>query len=409
MTDPMSSRRAWLLCTLLFVAGALSYLDRQVLSILAPKITAEFGMNAADYSRVLNCFVLSYTVMFALGGRLMDALGTRIGLTLSVGFWSLASAAHAFTVGPISLGLARFGLGAGEGPCFPAVTKGAMEWVGARRRALAVGFANGGSSFGAFLAPPLTVWVTSMVGWRGTFVAVALIGVVWVVAWQLAFRGTPVATGAPARNAKVSFRELLSRAQVRRLMLARFFFDPVYYFYSYWIPLYLAKERGLSMAQIGALTWIPFLILGLVKIDAGRVSDGLVARGWRPKTARMRMMLIAAVLTPASWFCSQAGSTGLAITLMCVLMFAHGIWITNFIALIADTFRSTEVATVVGLTGTAGGIAGLLANQAIGSTVDRFSYTPVFLVTAVLYPTAWLVLRLGSLFHEDKVSSGVPA
>ena len=125
----MTSGRAWLLCSMLFLATALSFLDRQVLSVLAPQLTAEFRMSNAVYSRVVFAFVLSYTVMFALGGRLMDALGTRLGLALSVGVWSIASAAHALANGPWMLGAARLFLGVGEGACFPAATKGAVEWM----------------------------------------------------------------------------------------------------------------------------------------------------------------------------------------------------------------------------------------------------------------------------------------
>src|SRR5688572_6100325 len=164
---PMPPRRGWILCALLFFATALSFLDRQVLSVLAPQLTREFGMSNAVYSRVVFAFVLSYTVMFALGGRLMDAVGTRMGLALSVAVWSVASAAHALANGAVMLGAARFFLGVGEGACFPAATKGAVEWMKPERRALAVGLANGGSAFGAVIAPPLTVWWTSIFGWRG--------------------------------------------------------------------------------------------------------------------------------------------------------------------------------------------------------------------------------------------------
>jgi ACS family hexuronate transporter-like MFS transporter len=410
MSEHMSGRRAWWLCTLLFMAGALSYLDRQVLSILAPKIISEFGMSNTDYSRVLFAFVLAYTVMFSVGGRYIDRIGTRLGLTLSVSVWSIASAAHAFVGGTASLWIARFVLGAGEGPCFPAVTKGAIEWVGARRRALAVGFANGGSSFGAVLAAPLTVWFTSLIGWRGTFLATGILGLLWVLAWHFSFRGVPAAVAAPPDQlANVSFRSLLARPVIRRLLVARFLFDPVFYFYMFWIPQYFSKERGMSLAQIGALFWIPYLVLGLVKIDAGRVSDLLVARGWEPIKARMTLMGLAAALTPASFFSSLAGSPAIAITLMSVLMLAHGVWITNYMALIADTVAPKEVATTVGLTGTAGGIAGMISQLAIGPIVDHFSFSPVFLASAVVYPLAWLTLRWGKGPYENQIRPGVPA
>jgi MFS transporter, ACS family, hexuronate transporter len=385
------SWRPWILCTLLFLATALSFLDRQVLSVLAPQITAEFGMSNSMYAKVIFAFVLSYTVMFALGGRLMDALGTRLGLALSVGLWSLASAAHALARGPRSLGIARFFLGVGEGACFPAATKGAVEWMPPERRAFAVGFANGGSAFGAVLAPPLSAWWATYFGWRGAFVATAVLGLSWLLAWQMAFRGADI-PGPAARRVQVSFAALLSRREVRRLMVARFFFDPVFYFYMFWIPQYLARERGLSIVAIGSLMWIPFLVLGLTNIAAGRVSDLLVGWGWTPRRSRLTLMLIAALLTPSSWLASMAASPAPAIALMSVLMFAHGIWIANFITLIGDTVAAEEVGTSVGLTGTSGGIAGMISTLVVGPVADHFSFAPIFLASALLYPAAWLIL-----------------
>ncbi|RPI27689.1 MAG: MFS transporter [Acidobacteria bacterium] len=383
--------RAWPLCFLLFLATALSLLDRQVLSVLAPSITSEFGMSNTTYSRIVFAFVLSYTVMFGLGGRLMDLLGTKRGLALSLGIWSVASAAHSFATGAWSLATARFFLGVGEGACFPAATKGAVEWSRPERRAFAVGLANGGSAFGAVVAPPLCAWWAGAFGWRGAFVGTAVLGLIWLVAWQLAFRGLP-AFEAKARRPRASFSALLARPEVRRLLLARFCFDPVFYFYMFWIPQYLARQRGLSLGEIGSLFWIPFFVLGVTNIAAGRASDMLVARGWPVRRARLAAMLAAALLTPASGLASAAGSAGLAIALMSVLMLAHGIWIANFVTLIGDTVKPEEVGTAVGMTGTAGGIAGMLSNLVVGPVIDHYSFTPVFVVSALVYPAAWLIL-----------------
>jgi ACS family hexuronate transporter-like MFS transporter len=213
--DPRAPGRAWTICGLLFLATALSFLDRQVLSVLAPTLTAEFSMSNAAYSRVIFAFVLSYTVMFALGGRLMDVLGTRSGLALSVGVWSLASAAHACVNGPWALGAARVLLGVGEGACFPAATKGAIECTRAERRALAVGIANGGSAFGAVVAPPLTAWWAGAFGWRGAFVATAGLGLLWLLAWQVTLRGFPRERPPAGARAGTGFRALLSRRRRR--------------------------------------------------------------------------------------------------------------------------------------------------------------------------------------------------
>ena len=388
----LSPRRAWLLCGLLFAATALSFLDRQVLSVLAPRITSEFGMTNAVYSRVVFAFVLSYTVMFTLGGRLMDALGTRVGLAIAVAVWSVASGLHALAAGAVTLAVARFLLGVGEGACFPAVTKGAVEWIPLEQRALAVGIANGGSAFGAVLAPPVTAWVAGTFGWRSAFVCTALAGLLWLAAWMSAFRGLPPAVAKAPAGARVSMRGLLARPEVRRLLAARFFVDPVFYFYMFWIPQYLSRERGMSLADIGSLTWIPFFALGITNIAAGGWSDALVKRGWTPRRARLGLMLVAALLTPASGLAALAGTPARAIGLMSVLMLAHGVWIANFITLIGDTVAPGEVGTAVGLSGTCGGVAGMLSNLVVGPVVDHYSFTPVFLVSAVLYPVAWLIL-----------------
>jgi MFS transporter, ACS family, hexuronate transporter len=390
----MSAGRSWVLCFLLFAAAALCFLDRQVLSVLAPVITAEFGMSNTAYSRVVFAFVLSYTFMLAFGGRLMDALGTRRGLALSVSFWSIASGAHAFVTGPLTLGVARFFLGVGEGPAIPGAIKGAVEWMDPKRRGIAVGLATSGAAVGAVLAPPLTVWTAQLIGWRGAFAATAALGALWLIAWVLAFRGLPKAVTSPVNErATSSWRSLLARPEVRRLLAARFCFDPVFYFYMFWIPQYLARERGMSLTAIGALIWIPFVALEIANVGSGHVSDKFAARGWPRKRARMTLMLVAALMTPASFLAALAGTPALAIGLMSVLMFAHGIWITNFMTLIGDTVDSRDVATTVGMTGMCGGVAGMLSNLVIGPVVDHYSFTPIFLASAVVYPIAWLILN----------------
>src|SRR4051794_16629376 len=147
-------KHRWLFCWLLFMATALSFLDRQGLSVLAPTITKEFGLSSESYSHVVFAFQASYTAMFAVGGRLADLLGTRVAMGIFLAVWSLASAAHSLTRGAWGLGLSRFALGLGEGGCFPAATKGAAEWFGPDQRALAMGVATGGSGPGGVSGPP---------------------------------------------------------------------------------------------------------------------------------------------------------------------------------------------------------------------------------------------------------------
>jgi ACS family hexuronate transporter-like MFS transporter len=397
----------WWLCGLMFLATALSFLDRQVLSVVAPVVTAEFGMSNTDYSYVTTAFMVSYAVMFFLAGRIMDVIGTRLGMTLSVGLWSVASALHATAHSAMQLGMFRFILGAGEGGCFPGVAKGATEWFPHRERALAIGIAIGGASLGGVAAPPLTVWLVSLAGWRGAFLATGLIGAFWVALWWILYYApsrSPLVTdeervlieaGNPPANAAAaapSVRELLGRREVWGMAAMRFIFDPVFYFYMFWIPKYLHQERGLSLEQIGQLTWIPFLALGVSNIIGGALSDKLIAWGMPSLKARKLVMAGAALLTVSSSTAASASSVGAAIAIMSLLMFAHGFWITNYVTVISEVFHRRSVATVMGLTGMIGTLGGMTANTMIGFVADRFSFLPVWIASGCLYPTALVVL-----------------
>jgi ACS family hexuronate transporter-like MFS transporter len=404
MASLPTRRFPWFLCSLLFAATALSFLDRQVLSMLAPRVMADFHLDNTVYAHIIFAFQLSYTVMFSLGGYAVDRLGTRLGLALSLAIWSLASAAHAIVQGPIGLEISRFFLGFGEGACFPAVTKGAAEFAPPSRRAFAIGFANGGSALGAVAAPPLTAFLALHFGWRGAFLATGLLGALLLVTWLSATSNTSKVSQIASREA-ISWSKLLGDSRLRLMLLARFIFDPVFYFYMFWIPQYLSRERHLSLQQIGSYVWIPFLLLGFSQIFSGGLADILVSRGMTPIASRRRLLIVAALITPVSWLASLAPDIGWAIVCMSVLLVAHGAWITNYLALLRDLFPGNSIATIIGLTGTAGGIGGMLSTLAIGPVVDRFSFVPVFAVSGVLYPLALLCILRASR-SDSLISDG---
>jgi ACS family hexuronate transporter-like MFS transporter len=308
--------------------------------------------------------------------------------------WSIASGAHALVYGAVGLGVARFFLGIGEGACFPGVTKGAVEWFPIEQRGVAIGIAIGGSSFGAALAPPLTSWITSLFGWRGAFLSTGTLGMIWVAVWLgVCRRVSTEGTAAPAADA-IPIASLLRRPDVWRVLGARSVFDPVFYFFMFWIPQYLARERGFSLKQIGAWFWVPFLVLGLSNILSGRLSDALVSRGWAPSRARSVLLTVAAFGMTAIWLTPAAPSVKWAIAAMSAVMAAHGLWITNFLGLLSDRFPAGAIATVTGLTGTSGGLTGALSGLCIGPVVDRYGFRPVFLAAGVAYLFALLLLPL---------------
>jgi len=406
----------WWLCGLMFIATGLSFLDRQVLSVVAPLVTAEFHMSNEQYSYVTTGFLASYAVMFFLAGRIMDVVGTRLGMALSVGLWSIASALHAVARNALELGLFRFMLGAGEGGCFPGVTKGATEWFPHRQRALGIGIAIGGSAVGGVVAPPMTVWLVGLMGWRGAFLVTGLIGATWVALWWIFYHAPadspfltdeerdliqpPCVADGSARGAVApqspppSVLELLGRRDVWGLSLMRFLVDPVFYFYMFWIPKYLAQERGLSLEEIGRLTWIPFLALGVSNILGGWVSDRLISAGFPAGTARKLVMAAAAGLTVVSSAAAFAGSAMAAVAIMALLMFAHGFWITNYVTVISEIYHKNAVATVMGLSGMVGTVGGMLANTTIGWVADRYSFLPIWIASGCMYPLALAVFLL---------------
>ena len=408
----------WWIASLLFLATGLSFFDRQTLSILAPTITRELHLDNVGYSHVVSAFILSYTVMFTVGGRVIDRLGLRVGLALSVGLWTLASLLHSVAYSAFSLGCFRFLLGAGEGGCFPGATKAAIEWFPRKERAAAVGFANGGSAFGAVVAPPVTVWMSLRFGWRGAFLATGALGLLWLVAWLVFFRlpresgfvsaeelhyitesgnGAPQETmndrGLPTETL-ISWRQLLRLKEVWGFALARFLLDPVFYFYMFWIPQYLSQTRHIPLAAIGNLMWIPFMTLGVSNIVAGWASDRLVRSGWSVNAARKTLLGFGAFLTPFSILCIFVSSPGLAIALMSILMFAHGFWITNYMTLIGDLFPVRIVGSIVGVSGSAGGVGGILSSLIIGMVVLHGSYSPLFVASGLLYPAGFAVILL---------------
>lgn len=396
-------RFRWLIAGLLFCASALSFFDRQALSVLAPRILADLRLSNIEYSHAVAAFTLAYSVMFTAGGRLVDHLGTRAGLGLAVAVWTLASLLHAAAQTGGHLTLFRFLLGAGEGACFPGAARGILEWFPGRERALAMGIATtAGSAAGAVLAPPAIVAAAAFTGWRGAFLVTGAAGVVWLALW-LAFYRLPAhsrflsaeerryilqnsASATDPAQRPWPFQRLLGLKQVWGITLTRFLLDPVFYFYMFWIPQYLAQERGASLEEIGRLAWIPFFTLGVSSLAGGALSDRLVARGWPVGRARKTVMAAAALLTPVSMLAPFASTSLEAVALLSVLMFAHGLWMTNYMTLIGDLFPPASVGTVVGLSGTAGGLSGFLTGLFLGRLIEAWTFTPAFLVCGVLYP-----------------------
>jgi ACS family hexuronate transporter-like MFS transporter len=381
---------------LLFAATAVNYLDRQALSVVAPLLQKQISLSSIDYSHVIFVFLLGYTISQALTGRLIDKTGTRLGMLLCVSAWSVVSMLHGLATSVVGFAILRFMLGMAEAGNWPGAVKAVSENLPPHRRAFAVGVFNSGSVAGAILAPPMVSAITAVWGWRIMFVAVGLSGFIWVFLWAIFYKGKSVAPVEPVvhSTAGQSFRKFLRNRAVWGLMIGRSLADPVWWFYAFWLPNYLAHSRGFSLLKIGKTAWIPFVFAGIGGWLGGFASDLLVRRGLSAVSARKLVMGCSALLMLCGIFVSRTSSTSTTLAWISVVLLGYTSWASNMLSLPIDLFASREVGQVTGMTGTAGAIGGMAFTLLTGWLAENVSYESVFVVGAGMIFCAAIVVAI---------------
>jgi ACS family hexuronate transporter-like MFS transporter len=385
----------FLLIALLLGETTINFIDRQVLSVLAPTLRGEFHLSNSQYAAIINAFMATYAVALTLAGYALDRLGVGRGLTLSVSWWSAAGMLTALTRGPLSLGLFRSLLAVGEAGAWPAFAKATAAWVPSEARTLAIGVCNSGSSLGAMIAPPLVVGVTAIAGWRGAFIATGALGFLWVLAFQLFRRTHPNMARAEstliAAGDRVRWVELLRYRQTWAVFFCRFFADPLWFFYVFWIPEFLARERGLNLGGIAAVAWIPFLVADLSNFSGGYLALRLQRAGWSVNRTRKTMMVMGAVLSLAGILAVFSHSLFWTIALISVAIYFWMFWSITIHSLPGDYFPPRAVASVYGIGGTGSTVGTVISTWAVGRILDSaHSYAPVFIGLGLLMPIALL-------------------
>ncbi len=408
-----SSNLRWFMISLVFLATAINYLDRQTLSVVAPVLIDHFHMSNEDYSRVIFAFMLAYTIMNAVSGPLIDRLGTRIGYALTTAWWSVAAMLHALTTGVWSLAIYRFLLGMGEAGNWPGGVKVVAEWFPVKERALASGIFNSGSAVGAIIAPPLVVWIILKEGWRYAFLAVGAVGLLWVLGWLLTYR-TPEVVEVEEEKSNISMWQLLRTRFVWSFTVAKIFLDPVWYFYIFWFPEYLKSARHFSLASIGKYAWIPFMVAGLGNLLGGWMARILLGRGISTTISRKSAVTFFALLMAAAIPAVLVRSPGMAIGLVSLAMLGYTGVTANMLAFPADVFPTSVVATIWGLASMGSGFGGMVFALATGWVVDHYSYVPVFvgfgLIPLIAVLLIWFVLGpLRPVFGQNNTGKAIPA
>jgi len=367
----------WLMIGMAFVATAITYMERQALSVVVPVLMDQFRMSGVAYSRVIFAFMLAYTIMNGVSGSLIDLLGTRVGFALTTAWWSVAAMLQALAKGAWSLGLCRFLLGMGEAGNWPGSVKVVAEWFPVQERALASGIFNSGAAFGAIVAPPLVVLIVLKAGWRASFLMVGLTGLVWVFLWLLIYR-TPRQVEAEGTAPPTPPWPLFRQRFVWSLTAAKVFLDPVWYFYVFWFPEYLKRARHLDLASIGKFAWIPYLVAGLGNIIGGWFSGFLLRRGVPVTMARKSAVTVFILLMASAIPAVFVSETSVSIALISLAMLGYTGVSANMLAFPADVYPKKVVASVWGLASMGSGFGGMVFVLITGWLVDRYSFTPVF-------------------------------
>ncbi len=400
-----------MLIALLLGETTINFIDRQVLSVLAPTLRAEFQMSASTYAWIVNAFLVTYAIMYTVAGRVLDRIGVGRGLTLGVLWWSAAGMLTALVRGPWSLGALRSLLAVGESAAWPAFAKAAAMWVPLEMRTLAIGICNSGSSLGAMLAPALVGFVTVRWRWRVAFLVTGLLGLLWTAAFFAFQKAHPEMARSEreheAASAKLSWSTLAAYRETWAIFVCRFLADPMWYFFVFWITEFLSSQRGLTLSGIW-MSGIPFLAADAGNFAAGYITLHLQRAGWSVDRTRKTLMTASALTCPIG-ICAVFSTTLFwTMTFLSIAIFCWMFWSVAVHSLAGDYFPPRAVGAVYGIAGTGSTIGSALATWGIGAVVDTtHNYTFVFIGISVLMPLA-LVVGLALLRKIEPVK-GLPA
>lgn len=389
-------RLRWWIIALVCVGTVLNYLARNSLGVLAPQLTKELGFTTQQYSYVVAAFQVAYTVMQPICGWVIDSLGLKIAFALFAVAWSLSNMAHGLAGGWVSLAFFRGLLGLSEAAAIPAGVKAVSEWFPAKDRSVAIGYFNAGTSFGALIAPPIVIGLTLAYGWRSAFVVTGAVGIVWAIAWYFLYdpptrhkalspeqRMLAPANVEPAGPA-VPIMTVLRMRAFWGIAIPRFLAEPAWQTFSFWIPLYLARERGMDIKEIALFAWLPFLAA-----DAGGILGGYLSPFFMKHfkmgllTSRATGISLGALLMIGPGCVGLAASPYMAIALFCLGGFAHQMISGLINTLTTDVFPRDAVARANGLVGMFGWIGGLMFSLLVGALADTVGFGPVFSLLGV--------------------------
>ncbi|WP_343728717.1 MFS transporter [Duganella sp.] len=436
----------WTICALLFFATTVNYLDRQVLSLLAPALSVEFGWSNTDYANIAAAFQFVYAISMLFAGRVVDKIGTKAAYVVAITVWSLGALLHAASVPVGQVTVALFGLAVapsivgfmisravlavGEAGNFPAAIKATAEYFPKKERSFATGIFNSGANVGAILAPITVPVLAAIWGWQAAFIMIGMLGFIWMAVWlwlydkpeqqtrlsaaELAYirSDAPVqAVSADAPAKKVSWFQLLKYRQTWAFAFGKFMTDGVWWFFLFWLPTYLSAQYGMKGEAIVIPLAVLYSMTMIGSIGGGWFPSYFMSRGYAPYDGRMKAMLMIAFFPLVVLLAQPLGAISywIPVLLIGVGASAHQAWSANIFTTVSDMFPQKSVASVIGIGGMAGGIGGVLLTKLGGWVFDYYKsvndihtgYMIMFGICALAYLAAWLVMKALVPRHKE--------
>jgi ACS family hexuronate transporter-like MFS transporter len=427
----------WVIVGLLFFATTINYLDRQVISLLKPILEKEFSWTESDYGNIVTVFTFFYGSSTLLAGYLIDRVGTKMGYIGAILVWSLAAMGHALAGGTFGFMVARAFLGIGEAGNFPASIKTVAEWFPQKQRALAVGIFNSGANIGAVAAPAVVPWLALVAGWQMAFIVTGALGFLWIVVWYFMYeipsRHTRVSPAElayiteepvqPAMAGDAAATDLLADGTPGRyaifknkaiwgFMGGKLLTDPIWWFFLFWLPSYLASIYHLDLKKLGAPLIIIYLAATIGSVGGGWLSSKLIQMGWNPTRARQVAMALFALCVTPVMLISQMDSMWPVIGILSLAVAAHQAWSANIFTVAADQFPKHVLSRVVGFGTMAGTLGGALFPLLVGRILDHYKgmdqlsegYYVIFYIAGLAYLVAWSLLYIFVFRRKPVVS-----
>ena len=373
----------WAICALLFCCTTINYVDRNSLSVLKTTLQSALGWEDVDYGTITTAFTFAYAMFPSVIGIIIDKVGVKKALAWALIVWSIAAAAHGLVATVFGFVIVRFILGFAEAANFPASIKAVGMWFPQKERALATGIFNSGTSIGVIVSGVI-VWIALHLGWQMSFVAIGVIGLVWLYFWQRFFADPEhqsrlgqselayIRSDQPqAQKAlKLPWTTLMRYREIWPFLIGKLITDPVWWFYLFWLPSYLDRERGQNPLNAGI--WVAVIYTGssVGSILGGWISSTLMKRGWPVGKARMTAMGLAAIFMPGSILAYYTESFAMCVAFITLATACHQAWSANLFTNATDLFPQKVSGSVVGLGATAGGIGGMFMTLLAGLAVQ---------------------------------------